>query len=140
MEDKTMRITLATAEQIANVQKYDRHIEPERLADCLRQNRVYALYDGEQIIGVLRYSLFWQHIRFVDLLYIDEDYQNRGWGRAMMAQFEQDMKHAGFLYVMLSTQADETAKFFYEKLGYHLAGAFLPPEQEADELIYWKSV
>ena len=48
------------------------------------------------------------------------------------------MKRMGYPYVMLSTQEDETAKFFYEKMGYRRIGAFLPPEQEADEIMYLK--
>ena len=50
------------------------------------------------------------------------------------------MASAGYPYVMLSTQEDETAKFFYEKLGYRRIGAFLPPEQDADEIIYLKEL
>ena len=45
-----------------------------------------------------------------------------------------------FGYVMLSTQEDETSKFFYEKLGYTLCGDFLPPDQDARELMYRKEL
>ena len=50
------------------------------------------------------------------------------------------MKTKGYPYVMLSTQEDETAKFFYEKIGYRRNGAFLPPEQEANEIMYLKEL
>ena len=56
----------------------------------------------------------------------------------MMKIWEDFMKQMGYSYVMLSTQADETAKFFYEKIGYQRIGAFLPPEQDADEIMYCK--
>ena len=135
-----MRIFTASEQDILQVMCYDRHIAKDRLELCLQQGMVYALSDGTRILGVLRYSMFWQSIPFVDLLYIDEAYQLQGHGKAMMQRLEQDMLAAGYRYVMLSTQADETAKHFYEKLGYHLAGAFLPPEQDADELIYWKEL
>ena len=46
----------------------------------------------------------------------------------------------GYAYTMLSTQADETAKFFYEKLGYRRVGAFLPPKQDAEEILYLKQI
>lgn len=48
------------------------------------------------------------------------------------------MRWRGYRDVMTSTQADETAQFFYEKLGYTRAGAFFPPEQEAEEIIFKK--
>ena len=63
-----------------------------------------------------------------------------GWGSRMMANWEETMGRMGYDYGMTSTQADETAKFFYEKLGYQRIGAFLPPDQEADELIYGKEL
>ena len=50
------------------------------------------------------------------------------------------MREAGYRYVLTSTQEDETAKFFYEKLGYEQCGSFFPPEQEAAELIYRKKL
>lgn len=50
------------------------------------------------------------------------------------------MRTMKYNYVMLSTQEDETAKYFYEKLGYHRIGAFLPPEQDADEIMYLKTL
>ncbi|MDD6063890.1 MAG: GNAT family N-acetyltransferase [Clostridiales bacterium] len=135
-----MEIILAAPKQFQAVRRYDSHIPSIRLRDCIHNNQVYALQDGGNVIGVLRYSLFWQTIPFLDLLYIDEDYRGKGYGRQMMDHWEAQMADLGYPYVMLSTQADETAKYFYEKLGYRRIGAFLPPEQEADELLYLKEL
>lgn len=57
-----------------------------------------------------------------------------------MARWEAEMAKEGYSYVTLSTQEDETSKFFNKKLGYQPIGAFLPPDQEARELLYGKSV
>ena len=37
-------------------------------------------------------------------------------------------------------QANEDAWKFYEKLGYHKAGGFFPPEQGAEEWMYIKEL
>ena len=50
------------------------------------------------------------------------------------------MTTLGYKYVMTSTQADEDAWGFYEKLGYRKVGGFLPPEQEAEEWMYVKEL
>ena len=130
-----MEIRLADSNDKQAVIQYDRHIHPDRVGRCIQNRLVYVLCDEERIVGVLRYSLFWQTIPFLDLLYIDEAYRGKGYGRQMMAYWEAEMRSQ---YVMLSTQEDETAKFFYEKLGYRRIGAFLPPEQDADEIMYLK--
>ena len=58
----------------------------------------------------------------------------------LMARWETEMAKDGHSYVMLSTQEDETAKFFYGIPGYQPIGAFLPLELEARVLLYEKSV
>lgn len=133
-----MEILMADPGDFQAIRHYDSHIPSPRLADCIGSNQVYVLKDAGKIIGVLRYSLFWQTIPFLDLLYLDERCRGQGHGRSMMAHWEARMAEAGYSYIMLSTQEDETAKFFYEKLGYQPIGAFLPPDQEARELLYGK--
>ena len=120
--------------------RYDRHISEERLEVCIRDEQVYVLLEGDKLVGVLRYSLFWQRLPFMDLLYLDEVRRGMGYGRRLVGHWEAQLRSRGYGYAMTSTQTDETAKYFYEKLGYHRAGAFLPPEQEVEELVYWKAL
>jgi GNAT superfamily N-acetyltransferase len=135
-----MEIRLATVEDFDRVRQYDRYIPKERLRHCLEMGQVDALWDGDRVMGILRWSLFWQTMPFVDLIFLDDACRGREWGSKMMARWEKNRRAEGFDYGMTSTQEDETAKFFYEKLGYQRIGAFLPPDQEADELIYGKEL
>ena len=133
-------IRLAEREDKQKIAEFDHHIHLDKLEECIDRGLVAVLYDADDTIGVLRYNLFWQTIPFLDLLYIDGSCRGRGYGRQMMAHWEAPMKTMGYTYVMLSTQEDEDAKFFYEKLGYRRIGAFLPPEQDADEIMYGKEL
>ena len=135
-----MEIRLAVAKDKKKILKYDSHIHHNKVGECIYNGLVDVLCDDDKIVGVLRYNLFWQSIPFLDLLFIDEAYRGQGWGKKMMEDWEDTMKAMGYPYVMLSTQEDETAKYFYEKLGYRRIGAFLPPEQEADEIMYLKEL
>ena len=135
-----MEIRLAVAADKKKILKYDCHIHHNKVGECINNKLVEVLCDGSNIVGVLRWNLFWQSIPFLDLLFIDEAYRGQGWGSKLMTQWEENMKHMGYPYVMLSTQEDETAKYFYEKLGYRRIGAFLPPEQDADEIMYLKEL
>lgn len=135
-----MEIRAAAAEDKAKILKYDCHIPHSKVEECIQHGLVDALWDGGNLVGVLRWNLFWQTIPFLDLIFIDEAYRGQGWGIKMMETWEDAMKTKGYSCVMLSTQADETAKYFYEKLGYRRIGAFLPPEQDADEIMYLKEL
>ena len=147
-----MIIELAQSKDKPKIAKLDSHIPPSRLGECIYNGQVYILKDDfiknggqnhrlkDPVVGVLRYSLFWQTIPFLDLLYIDDAYRHQGFGIQMIHDWEETMKICGYKYVMTSTQADESAWRFYEKLGYHKVGSFLPPEQEAEEWIYLKQL
>ena len=147
-----MIIELAQGKDKQKIVKLDSHIPLPRLGECIWNGQVYVLKDDsiknggqnhrvkDPVVGVLRYSLFWQTIPFLDLLYIDESYRNRGFGTQMMCEWEKAMAARGYKYVMTSTQADENAWKFYEKLGYHKVGGFYPPEQEAEEWMYVKDL
>lgn len=135
-----MNIRKADWEDMPGILKYDNHIHHDRIGECIQNQRIYVLGDEAEVVGVLRYSLFWQSIPFLDLLYIDGNYRGKGFGTRMMAYWESDMRKMGYKYGMLSTQEDETGKFFYEKMGYRRIGAFLPPDQSADEIMYLKEL
>ncbi|WP_337400199.1 GNAT family N-acetyltransferase [Congzhengia sp.] len=137
-----MNVSIRKAElfDINGFLKLDKHIAPERLKTVISAGRAFVLENSGQIFGVLRYSLFWESLPFLDLIYIDPAFQRQGFGRTFMAFWEAQMKQEGFCHCLTSTQEDETAKFFYETLGYTKTGAFFPPEQEALELIYQKTL
>ena len=135
-----MEIRQAEIKDKKRILKYDTHIHHNKVGACIESGLVTVLCDGDEIVGVLRYNLFWQTIPFLDLLYIDEAYRGKGYGKQMMQSWEETIKSMGYPHVMLSTQEDEDAKYFYEKLNYRRIGAFLPPEQDAEEIMYLKEL
>lgn len=100
----------------------DKHISIVELNKKIRDKNGYIMFLNDKPIGVLRYSLFWDSIPFMNMLYIHPDYQGMGYGRAFCEYFENDMKSLGHGMVMTSTQSDETAINFYEKIGYNNCG------------------
>ena len=135
-----MMIRTAVPADLDGIRNYDRHIPVSRLEDCIRRGLVDVLEDNGTILGVLRWNLFWQSLPFLDLIFLDDSLRGRGFGSEMMAQWERNMVSLGYEDVLLSTQSDESSKFFYEKLGYRLCGSFLPPDQDVEELMYRKKL
>lgn len=131
-------IRTATHADLRTFLKLDHHITPHRLKTVVEDGRAIIIEVDDTICGVMRYSLFWENIPFLDFIFVAPLWQKQGLGRALMTFWEERMKNCGFRFCLTSTQADETAKFFYEKLGYIKTGAFFPPEQTEAELIYQK--
>ena len=82
------------------------------------------LFDDGNPVGLLRYNLFWDNTPFCTMLFVDWSKQKKGYGRALMQFWEEDMKKQGYEMIMTSTQVDEEAQHFYRKLGYKDCGGF----------------
>ena len=50
------------------------------------------------------------------MLYLDENYRNKGIGRELVGFWETEMKIKGYELVMTSTLSNEQAQHFYRKL------------------------
>lgn len=135
-----MKITRAKVKEKVKIMRLDPLCPPKELTEQLSIQKVYALWDDKRIVGVLRYSLFWQKIPFLDHLLIDPEYRGRGLGKRMMIHWENMMSIAGYSSAMLSTQEDEKAQDFYKHLGYEQIGSFKPPGQDVNELILSKNL
>ena len=121
----------------------DRHLSEDAFADKVEQRMGYVLQAGEEPIGILRYSLFWDSIPFCNLIHVKGNMQRRGYGRFLMEQWEKDMKARGYDLVMTSTQADEAAQHFYRALGYQDCGSLIlqfPGYEQPAELILAKRI
>ena len=121
----------------------DRHLPENVFDEKVRTKRGYVLVEDEKIIGILRYNLFWDNTPFCTMLFIEDSYRSKGYGRQMMEHWEQDMKAQGYGMLMTSTQVDEDAQHFYRKLGYKDAGGFIvevPGFEQPMEMIMIKAV
>lgn len=54
-----MEIRLAVAKDKKKILKYDCHIHHNKVGECIYNGLVDVLCDGDTIVGVLRWNLFW---------------------------------------------------------------------------------
>lgn len=123
--------------------KLDKHISEVEFEKKVRDKMGYILVENKIPIGLLRYNLFWDNTPFCTMLFIDWEYQYKGYRRTLMEFWEKDMESLGYGMVLTSTQADETAHYFYRKIGYHEAGKLcidIPDYEQPIELFFIKMI
>ena len=132
-------IRAATESDLPWLKEYDRHIGEDELRESVRRGRILLAEQDGQIIGWLRWSLFWDEIPFMNMLYLLEGFRRQGLGRALVSRWVEDMRRQGHRRVMTSSQANEEGQHFYRRLGYQDAGALLLPGEPL-EIIFLKEL
>ena len=122
-----MTIRPANLSDLAVLVQHDHHISPEELAQLIHLSRISVAEEDGTFLGWLRWNLFWDNTPFMNLLFLLEDFRGKGFGKAMVACWEEEMRRSGYHIVMTSTASDEYAQHFYRKLGYTAIGGFALP-------------
>lgn len=110
----------------------DKHLSEAEFAKKVRDKQGYVVTLDSVAVGLLRYNLFWDNTPFCTLLYIDKEFQRKGYGKALMSFWENEMKSLGYDWVLVSTQSDEEAQHFYRALGYEDCGSLNAPDQPVE--------
>lgn len=105
--------------------RLDKHLPQKEFANKVRDRQGYVFVKDDSPIGLLRYNLFWDNTPFCTMLFIDGDFQGKGYGKKLMDYWENDMKSQGYRMVLTSTQVNEDAQHFYRKLGYRDCGGLV---------------
>ncbi|TKH45411.1 GNAT family N-acetyltransferase [Paenibacillus terrae] len=135
-----MRIVFATDSDYGYIRDRDHHISESLIQVKIKGKEIYILRNqDESNIGWMRYGYFWDNTPFLNMIWVDEQYRDKGVGKQVVLFWEDQMKQKGFKLVMTSTLANEEAQHFYRKLGYRDAGCLLL-ENEPLEIILTKTL
>ncbi len=121
----------------------DRHLPEREFENKILNKQGYVLLENNKAVGLLRYNLFWDNTPFCTMLFVDENYRGKGFGRKLVEFWEADMKKQGFGMLLTSTQVDENAQHFYRKLGYKDCGGLvidIPRYAQPMELFMIKAI
>lgn len=117
----------------------DKHLSADEFNNKVLNGQGYVLLLNDHPIGLLRYNLFWDNTPFCNLLFIAQEYQQKGYGKALMTVWENEMQSLGYDWILLSTREDESSQHFYRKLGYENCGELSVPNQPK-ELFFSKTL
>lgn len=113
----------------------DKHLLFAEFQKKVRDKQGYILLQNGIPVGILRYNLFWDNTPFCTLLYVKEGMQRKGLEKKLMQFWENEMKALGFDWVLVSTQKNENAQYFYRAIGYIDCGNLTAPDQTVELLL-----
>lgn len=107
------------------VMSIDKHANEVSYNHHVYSKSGYVLWEHNKPVGLMNHCVLWDNLPFMNLIYVKEQYRNRGFGSQAIQFWEDDMKKQGYKMVLISTQADESAQHLYRKLGYIDCGGLL---------------
>jgi len=139
MEEYSVHINIALKSDYDFIVDRDKHVNKELVKRKIEDQEIYILQEADKKIGWMRFNYFWDNTPFLNMIWIDEEYRNKGKGKEVVLFWEDQMKQRGFELVMTSTLANEDAQHFYRRLGYRDSGCLLL-ENEPLEIILTKRI
>jgi len=121
------------------LKEHEKHISDNMLKRKIESKEIYIVQEGNEIIGWLRYNLFWDNVPFMNMLFLLDEYRQKGIGRKLVHYWEEKMKEQGYKNILTSTQSNEEGQHFYRKLGYTEIGG-LKYLDEPMEIVFYKKL
>lgn len=103
----------------------DTHVTAKGLDTKIFSELGYVIFLDQEPVGLFHFSLLWDNMPFLNFIFIKKEHRRAGLGKQAMEYWEAEMKRRGFSMTLVSTQADESAQFFYRALGYQDCGCLV---------------
>lgn len=113
-----MEIKVATENDKEFVMSIDKHVDDAGYSNRVYTKSCYIISVKNHRIGIIVHCVLWDHLPFINLIFIKEEYRNKGYAKQAIVCWEREMKGQGYKMTLISTQTDESAQHLYRKLGY----------------------
>lgn len=123
------------------VMNIDKHVNDNGYNKRVYTKTGYIMLEKDVPMGMMHYSVLWDTLPFLNFIFVDKKYRNRGFASQALAFWENDMRQQGYKMTLISTQVDEEAQHLYRKLGYVDCGGLIfnhTPFDQPMELFFRK--
>ena len=120
----------------AFVRDFSSEPRDDRLRAQIRDGRLRIIESSEGPVGFIKFYVLWEVLPFIEVIMIRNDCRGRGIGRAAVRAWEVEMSALSFQRAITSTQADETAQYFWRRVGYQDCGSLALPGRPVELFMY----
>ncbi len=136
-----MELKVVTDSDKEFVMSIDKHIDDTGYSNRVYTKSGYVIWEENQRVGIMAHCILWDNLPFLNLIFVKEEYRNKGLAKKAIIYWENEMKNQGYKMTLISTQVDEKAQHLYRKLGYIDCGGLVfqnTPFDQPMELFFRK--
>jgi len=122
-------IRSAKLEDLKELTSQDHPLDIRWVQRCIELDEYIVAEKEGEIIGFLRFSMFWGKIPYMDMIRVVEKFRNKGIGKQLYTAWEEKMENSGAEVLMTSSMSDEI-----EPQEWHIKNGF----QECGNLTFGK--
>ena len=126
----------AQATDLAFLRDFSREPCDDRLRAQIQDGRLRIIESSEGPVGFIKFYVLWEVLPFIEVIIIRNDCRGRGIGKAAVRAWEEEMSAQSFQRAIISTQADETAQYFWRRVGYQDCGTLELPGRPVELFMY----
>ncbi len=136
-----MELKVVTDSDKEFVMSIDKYIDDTGYSNRVYTKSGYVIWEENQRVGIMAHCILWDNLPFLNLIFVKEEYRNKGFAKKAIIYWENEMKNQGYKMTLISTQVDEKAQHLYQKLGYIDCGGLVfqnTPFDQPMELFFRK--
>lgn len=136
-----MELKVVTDSDKEFVMSIDKYIDDTGYSNRVYTKSGYVIWEENQRVGIMAHCILWDNLPFLNLIFVKEEYRNKGFAKKAIIYWENEMKNQGYKMTLISTQVDEKAQHLYRKLGYIDCGGLVfqnTPFDQPMELFFKK--
>jgi len=120
------------------------YIDPKKIDHKIKQDEIIIATNDDKIVGLIRLGFIWSTRPYMEYIYVDEQFREKGIGKALLAFLEDYLKKNQYGYLFSSSEEDEkAAREWHKKNGFKEIGK-LPkinlPFDETSEVFFIKKI
>jgi ribosomal protein S18 acetylase RimI-like enzyme len=102
-----VKVRFARSDDLAWCVTNDNLVTAEVIKSKIEINEIIVAEVGARIVGYLRLEYLWSTLPYIALIFVQEEYQRRGIGRAILEFVEAFLRGKGYTVLLSSSQVNE---------------------------------
>ncbi len=140
-------IRFAKTNDFSKIRKFDPHsqyLDPKKIKRKVQDKEIILVWDGKKIVGILKFSYFWQTRPYIDLIFIDEKYRGKGISVLLLKFLERFLVKEKYAYLFSSSeQKGKKAQNWHKYMGFKEMGKLTKinlPHDKTAEIFFSKKI